>query len=257
MVSISNEEIRKMVRENYAKVAQNASASCCDTSGGSCCDSSEGECGAPLYAPGDLEGLPGEAVTASAGCGSPTAIGTLSAGETVVDFGSGGGIDCFLAAREVGTTGRVIGIDMTPDMVALARKNAQTLGAENVEFHLAEIENTPLADGIADVIISNCVINLAPDKDAVFREAYRILKPGGRVFVSDMVLTRAITPEMASSMSGWVQCLSGAELKDVYLGRMKDAGFEAIKVISESAYAGKAEFEGKIASMNIMAYKPR
>lgn len=248
MVDISNEQVKEIVRENYSRVAQDASSACCETS--LCCDSTD------LYSIQEIQGLPNEAVMASAGCGNPTAIGTLQPGETVVDFGSGGGIDCFLSAKAVGPEGRVIGVDMTPDMVNLARKNAKTLDLDNVEFHLTEMESTPLDDDIADVIISNCVINLAPDKTAVFQEAFRVLKPGGRMFISDMVLTEELPQEVSADMSKWVQCLSGAELKDVYLGRMKSVGFVNVEVVAQKPYYGDDDIRSKIHSMNILAYKP-
>ena len=143
----------------------------------------------------------------------------------MADFGSGGGIDCFLAAKVVGVEGRVIGVDMTPDMVELARSNAVKLGLSNVEFHLSEMESTPIEDASVDVLISNCVINLAPDKDAVFREAFRILKPGGRVYISDMLLVKELPEAARADMSNWVACLGGAEPVEVYLGRMRGAGF--------------------------------
>ena len=189
MATARDREIKEIVRTGYGKVATEA-ARCCETT--CCADGSE------LYDLAEIKGLPGEAVAASAGCGNPTALASLKPGETVVDLGSGGGIDCFLAARAVGPEGRVFGLDMTPEMVDLARSNARKLDLRNVEFHLTEMEDSPIPDGSADAIISNCVINLAPDKDAVFKEAYRILKPGGRMFVSDMLLTDELPAEAMS-----------------------------------------------------------
>ena len=244
----TDSDVKELVRERYGNFAQNATSSCCG----------DGEAATKnqLYELQQLEGLPDEALLASAGCGNPTAIGDLNAGETVVDFGSGGGIDCFIAARAVGEQGKVIGIDMTPDMIALARKNASNLGVSNVEFHLAEMENTPLESDSVDVIISNCVINLAPDKDAVFGEAFRILKPGGRMFISDMVLTAPLPARATEDAENWVSCLSGAEPQDVYMGRMVDAGLADIEIMDSKPWQGKEEWASRVHSANIKAYKP-
>ncbi|MDE0205732.1 MAG: arsenite methyltransferase [Candidatus Tectomicrobia bacterium] len=243
----SDTEVKALVRERYAEVAKAA--------GGCCADD---VCGTPtaLYDNGQIDGLPSEALMASAGCGNPTAIDDLKPGDTVVDFGSGGGIDCFIAAKAVGEQGRVIGVDMTPDMVDLARRNAATLGMTNVAFHLTEMESTPIAADSVDVIISNCVINLAPDKDAVFREAYRILKPGGRMFISDMLLTAPLPDYAVADMRNWVACLSGTEPQDVYLGRMRQAGFERMEIVDDKPWQGEQEWASRVHSMNIKAYKP-
>ena len=250
MTRLDDEEIRRSVRQSYAAVAQRAAGpECCD--GASCCSTA-----ADLYTAAESEGLPAEAVAAAAGCGNPTALASLEPGETVMDFGSGGGIDCFLAARAVGEQGRVIGVDMTPDMVALARKNAQTLGMSNVEFYLAEMEHTPVPDGSVDVIISNCVINLAPDKGAVFAEAFRVLRPGGRLFVSDMVLVDELPEEVVSDMSQWAACLGGAELKDTYLDRMTQAGFVDVELISETPMPDADGWRASVRNMDIKAVKP-
>ncbi len=247
MVMFTNEDVKTLVRERYAKVAKRA-----DDGGTDEC------CGTPtqLYAVDDIAGLPDEALVASAGCGNPTAIGSLAHGETVVDFGSGGGIDCFIAAKAVGESGNVIGVDMTPDMVDLARRNAANLGVSNVVFHLTEMENTPIDAASVDVIISNCVINLAPDKDAVFREAVRILKPGGRMFISDMLLTAPLPAHATADAENWVACLSGAEPQDVYLGRMRTAGLERIEIVDDKPWDGAEEWASRVHSMNIKAYKP-
>ena len=243
----SDTEVKALVRERYAEVAKAA--------GGCCADD---VCGTPtaLYDNGQIDGLPSEALMASAGCGNPTAIDDLKPGNTVVDFGSGGGIDCFIAAKAVGEQGRVIGVDMTPDMVELARRNAATLGMTNVTFHLTEMESTPIAADSVDVIISNCVINLAPDKDAVFREAYRILKPGGRMFISDMLLTAPLPDYAVADMRNWVACLSGTEPQDVYLGRMQQAGFERMEIVDDKPWQGEQEWASRVHSMNVKAYKP-
>ena len=248
MVNYTDSDVKELVRERYGNFAQNASSSCCGDG--------EATTKNALYELEQLDGLPDEALVASAGCGNPTAIGDLNAGETVVDFGSGGGIDCFIAARAVGEQGKIIGIDMTPDMIGLARKNASDLGVSNVEFHLAEMENTPLESGSVDVIISNCVINLAPDKDAVFREAYRILKPGGRMFISDMVLTAPLPAHATEDAENWVACLSGAEPRDVYMGRMSGAGLADIEIIDSKPWKGEEEWASRVHSANIKAFKP-
>lgn len=240
-------EVKELVRERYSQVARGAS-DCCSSD---CCATPT-----QLYTVQEIKGLPDEAVMASAGCGNPTAIGALNPGETVVDFGSGGGIDCFLAAQAVGPAGKVIGVDMTTDMVDLARSNARKLGLSNVEFHLAEMENTPVPDASVDVIISNCVINLAPDKDRVFREAFRILKPGGRVYISDMVLTKEMPAEVTADMKNWVACLTGAEQKDIYIGRMGSAGFTDIEIVGDKTWEGQEDWASNVHSMNIRAFKP-
>ena len=245
MTQLNETEIKEVVKERYGNLAREASAG----EATSCCD--DGCCGAeveldvimPLYTGTDTEGLPIEAIAASAG-------------ETVVDFGRGGGIDCFLAAREVGESGRVIGIDMTQDMVNLANSNARKLGLSNAEFRLAEIDNTTLDNDTADIIISNCVINLAPDKDSVFQEAFRILKPGGRMMISDMVLVDDIPNEEAEDTANWVACLAGAEMKGVYLGRMETAGFVDVQVASETALDSNEGWRAAVRSMNIQASKP-
>ncbi|MCK5548080.1 MAG: arsenite methyltransferase, partial [Thermoplasmata archaeon] len=170
------------------------------------------------------------------GCGNPTALASLKAGETVLDLGSGGGFDCFLAARQVGETGKVIGVDMTPEMLEKARLNAKKGGYDNVEFRLGEIENLPAADNSVDVVISNCVINLAPDKGKVFREAFRVLKPGGRLMVSDMVLLKELPDSIKNSIQAYIGCLSGAMMKDDYLEAIKAAGFHEVDVHDEKSF---------------------
>ena len=244
MVNIDESKIKDVVKEHYGGLARGATGE----SG-----QSDACCGTVLYSSAEVAVLPSEAVQASAGCGNPTALASLIEGETVVDFGSGGGIDCFLAAQQVGEGGRVIGIDMTPDMIALANKNRDKLGLGNVEFHLAEMENTPLEANTADVIISNCVITLAPDKDAVFREAFRILKPGGRMYISDMVLSEALPPEVQSDVAQWVACVSGADLKEKYLERLASAGFLEVRVMKDTQSAGYPE---SVRDMDFVAVKP-
>ena len=259
MTTLDGVQIKEVVRERYgalaSRAAEDAAGGCCDTS---CCGdaAADSESILALYTRAELDDLPNEALAASAGCGNPHAIDALSAGETVVDFGSGGGIDCFIAAKAVGESGSVVGIDMTENMVELARENAAKLGLSNVSFHLSEMERTPLRDDSADAIISNCVINLAPDKDAVFREAYRILRPGGRLMVSDLVMVDAIPDEERAKSENWVACLAGTEMEDVYLGRMRAAGFESVEVLSQAPWKPDG-WQANIHSMNIKAVKPR
>ena len=248
MATLRDEQIKAVVKERYSGVARDASG-CCDNS---CCSEV-----AVLYTTEETEGLPLEALAASAGCGNPAALASLSPGETVVDFGSGGGIDCFLAARAVGEQGRVIGIDMTQDMVNLARDNARKLDLGNVEFHLSEMEKTPVASDSVDVIISNCVINLAPNKGAVFQEAFRILRPGGRVAVSDMILVEELPADVAADPANWVACLSGAELKSTYLGRLEDAGFTDVEAVSEVPYETSESWGPRVRSISLNARKPQ
>lgn len=171
------------------------------------------------------------------GCGNPTALASLKEGEIVLDLGSGGGLDCFLAAEKVGQPGKVIGVDMTPEMVSLARKNAEKGNHTNVEFRLGEIENLPVADNTADVIISNCVINLSPDKGRVFQEAYRVLKPGGRLMISDIALLKPLPEFVKESIAAYVGCVAGALLKDDYISAVASAGFENVTVVNEKPFA--------------------
>jgi arsenite methyltransferase len=205
---------------------------------------------ARLYAASDTTDLPATVTDIAFGCGNPTAIAAMQPGEVVLDLGSGGGIDCFLAAKMVGETGRVYGVDMTPEMIALARANAAKLGASNVEFRLGEIEHLPLADASIDVIISNCVINLAPDKDQVFREAFRVLRPGGRLQVSDMVWTKAAPDELKHDMEQWAGCVAGALLEADYLAKIEAAGFSDVTSVSSEYDGGHG-----IASANVVAFK--
>ena len=253
MTLLDDTRIKEVVRYRYGALARDASTA----TGDDCCGTdTEADAVATFYDATSTDGLPAEALAASAGCGNPNAIGTLQPGETVVDFGSGGGIDCFIAAKAVGETGRVIGIDMTEDMIQLARGNAAKLGLDYVEFHLAEMENTPLEDNSTDAIISNCVINLAPDKDPVFAEAFRILRPGGRLMVSDLVKVEEIPQEEAEDTANWVSCLAGTEMKDMYLGRIRDAGFTDIQIVSDTPWKSDDDWRAAIHSMNIKAFKP-
>jgi arsenite methyltransferase len=225
-------DIKDVVKEKYGHAARTVSLGGRATSGGPsgcCCSSTPGAVDpitVNLYDRKQTEGLPAEALLASLGCGNPTALAQLAPGEVVLDLGSGGGIDVLLSARRVGPTGKAYGLDMTDEMLALARENQRQAGVENVEFLRGEIEQIPLPDNTVDVIISNCVINLSADKDKVLAEAFRVLKPGGRFAVSDIVVRGEIPPEIRRSVELWVGCLSGALDESDYLGRLRRAGFE-------------------------------
>jgi SAM-dependent methyltransferase len=263
-----SDAIKDAVREKYSQAAVRA--------GGSCCG--EAACASPitanLYADAETGGLPEAAVLASLGCGNPTALAELAPGETVLDLGSGGGIDVLLSARRVGPTGKVYGLDMTDEMLALARENQRKAGADNVAFLKGEIEAIPLPDNSVDVIISNCVINLSGDKDRVLREAFRVLRPGGRFAVSDVVTRGEIPEQLRRDVLLWVGCIAGALEEDEYRARLTAAGFEAIgieptriyrvddarelltgKGIDVDAIAGSVD--GKFMSAFIRARKPQ
>lgn len=265
------EDIRAHVSRSYASRIEEiladdridlvgGSADCCST--GSASDS-EACCGAEtvdaavisniqrLYADADTSDLPNTVTDVAFGCGNPTAIAALQPGQVVLDLGSGGGIDCFLAAKMVGESGKVYGVDMTPEMVRLARENAGKVGATNVEFRLGEIEHLPIDSESVDVIISNCVINLSPDKDQVFREAFRVLRPGGRLQVSDIVWTKPVPEEIKSDMEQWAGCIAGALLESEYTGKIAAAGF--VDVTSETTEYKKGQ---GIASAAVVAVKP-
>ena len=235
-------------------------AACCGTdeaaSDSSCCgteatDDLQITNIAKLYADTDLSDLPTTVTDVAFGCGNPTAIAALLPGQVVLDLGSGGGIDCFLAAKMVGETGRVYGVDMTAEMIALARKNAGKVGATNVEFRLGEIEHLPIGDDSVDVIISNCVINLSPDKDQVFREALRVLRPGGRIQVSDIVWTKPVPEDVKDDMEQWAGCIAGALVESEYLDKIRAAGFADVTALTVEYPGGKG-----IASAAVVATKP-
>ena len=263
-----NDALRDLVRKTYAETAAGG-GSCCGGGGaapsGGCCS------GAPIppavaaetlgYAAGDAGAAP-EGAYLGLGCGNPQALAGLRPGETVLDLGCGGGFDCFLAARRVGPSGRVIGVDMTPEMVAKARENARKGGAENVSFRLGEIEHLPVADASVDVIISNCVINLSPEKGQVFREAFRVLKPGGRLAVSDVVRTGDLPPALAGDGAAYCGCVSGAVSVSELETLLRDAGFSAVTVEIKSdsaAIVGQwlpgSGVENFVASASITATK--
>jgi SAM-dependent methyltransferase len=232
-------EIKEMVKEKYGQAALRVSSG-----GSSCCGASATLDGAGvdpitsnLYDAAQTGQIPAEAVLASLGCGNPTALATLSAGETVLDLGSGGGIDVLLSARRIGPTGKAYGLDMTDEMLALARENQRKSGVGNVEFLKGEIENIPLPDNSVDVVISNCVINLSADKDKVLREAFRVLKPGGRFAVSDVVVRGEVPQQVRRSMEMWVGCIAGA-LQDIdYAAKLALAGFDSIDIEPTRVYS--------------------
>ena len=224
-------DIKEVVREKYGEAAlrvQKGGSSCCGAApaSGLSCDPITSN----LYDPAQASQIPEEAMLASLGCGNPTALAQLNPGETVLDLGSGGGIDVLLSARRVGPTGEAYGLDMTDEMLALANENKRKAGAENVEFLKGEIENIPLPDNSVDVIISNCVINLSADKDRVLREAFRVLKPGGRLAVSDVVTRGEIAPEVRKSVLLWVGCIAGALEENEYRAKLTAAGFEKVEI---------------------------
>jgi len=242
---VKESEIKERVRERYGEIATRLAeigqaASCCPPQQSCGCSAAQTEPARPsfadrLYSAEALENLPESVTGISLGCGNPTAIADLQPGEVVLDLGSGGGIDCFLAARQVGPEGSVIGLDMTTEMVKLARKNARQMGVTNVEFRYGEMEEMPLPDASVDVIISNCVINLSPDKDLVFSEAFRVLRSGGRLAVSDIVTQGPLPEAIRHDLEAWGACVAGALDERVYLDKIRQAGFIDVVVTERSA----------------------
>ena len=290
---MKTDDVRKTVRERYGQRAS-GEGSCCSTtrSSRSCCGSanssnavdSPGTQSTKIgYSPQELDSIP-EGADLGLGCGNPTALASLRPGEVVLDLGSGAGIDCFLASQAVGDTGRVIGVDMTAEMIDRARANARASEVDNVEFRLGEIEHLPVVDGSVDVIISNCVVNLSPDKPQVFGEAFRALKPGGRMFLSDIVLLKTLPDDIRESIEAYVGCVAGASMKQDYLAAIEAAGFRDVEILkdvsADSAFAGSSEAKiivdgeevdpeslgldankvhrlaGTIASITVRAFKP-
>jgi SAM-dependent methyltransferase len=270
---MSTPDIKEFVKEKYGQAALRVK-----TGGNSCCGASTSSgCGDPitsnLYDRSQAQQVPEDALLGSLGCGNPTALAKLSPGEVVLDLGSGGGIDVLLSANRVGPTGKAYGLDMTDEMLALANENKRKAGIQNVEFLKGEIEHIPLPDGSVDVIISNCVINLSADKDAVLREALRVLKPGGRFAVSDVVTRGAIPPEIRQSVLLWVGCVAGALEENEYCTKLASAGFEKIEIEPTRIYrvedareflcgqnididAIAPQVDGKIMSAFVRAVKP-
>jgi arsenite methyltransferase len=275
------DRITQAVRSKYGSLAElsmekSQRVSCCGGGQSCCCgnDSGLSEETAEFYNAAELIGLADSVTDISLGCGNPTAISDLQPGQTVLDLGSGGGIDCFLAAKKVGPTGQVIGLDMTPKMIDLARANAKKQGVNNVDFRYGYIEDIPLPDAAVDVIISNCVINLSADKATVFAEAYRVLRPGGVLNVSDMVTYGSLPQQLVEQLSAWAGCISGALDEEEYLGLMRAAGFKRVEVLERKFYPPDlitsdegvqafleenkfdlSSLEKKIASITLKAYK--
>jgi arsenite methyltransferase len=233
---MKKEQIKKIVREGYAKVAKQ-NVSCCAPKQTYCGGAGSAETISKKigYSDEEMKAVP-QGANLGLGCGNPIALASLKEGETVLDLGSGAGFDCFLAAKAVGLTGRVIGVDMTAEMIEKARQNAAKGNFKNVEFRLGDIENLPVEDNSVDIIISNCVINLVPDKKKAFQEAYRVLKSGGRLMVSDIVLIKELPASIRRSVEAYVGCLSGAIFKAEYLKTIGDTGFKDVKVVQESAF---------------------
>jgi ubiquinone/menaquinone biosynthesis C-methylase UbiE len=232
---MKNEDLRKIVRKKYSKIAKEESSCCGVQSTCECGDTPEAKSKKIGYTEEELSSIP-KGANMGLGCGNPVALASLKDGEMVLDLGSGGGFDAFLAARRVGEHGKVIGVDMTPEMLEKARANAKKGKFKNVEFRLGEIENLPVADNSVNVIISNCVINLSPDKKRVFNEAHRVLRDGGRLMISDIVLLEKLPDFLKNSVEALTGCVAGAMLKDDYIGTIKKAGFKDVSVVSESVY---------------------
>ncbi|GAB6043130.1 arsenite methyltransferase [Endothiovibrio diazotrophicus] len=262
------DEVRQSVRESYARVAEASDAGACCGPESSCCGvSDDAQINAVIsqrlgYSGEELASVPGGA-DMGLGCGNPQAIASIAPHETVVDLGSGGGFDCFLAANQLGVSGQVIGVDMTPAMISKARANAEKGGYRNVEFRLGEIENLPVADGVVDVIISNCVINLSPDKSRVFREAFRVLRPGGRLAISDVVATVELPEEVRNDLQLYSGCMAGASRIEELERYLADAGFQAIRIAPKDEsrefirdWAPGRGVEAYVVSATIQAVKP-
>lgn len=267
MNNSKNEEIREAVRKNYGKIAASESAGCgCSPS--PCCGTPSETRAADTslglgYSSDDMDAVP-EGSNMGLGCGNPQAIASLQSGETVLDLGSGGGFDCFLAARALGDSGQVIGVDMTPEMITTSRRNAEKAGFRNVDFRLGELENLPVADGIADVIISNCVINLSPEKQRVFSEAFRVLKSGGRLAISDVVATAEMPDSVKNDMAMHTGCVSGASFIPELESMLRQAGFENIRITPKDEsksfirdWVPGSNIEDYIVSATIEAVKPQ
>jgi arsenite methyltransferase len=250
---VTNQNLKDVIKDRYGKIARGEETFCCPTCGPTTTD----QCLAVGYTAEDLKLVPEMAIL-GVGCGNPTALADLKVGETVLDLGSGAGIDVFLAAHKVGEPGRVIGVDMTEDMVARGQQLAREHGFTNVEFRQGDIEHLPVAAGTVDVVISNCVINLTPDKLASFTEIHRVLKPGGRILISDLVTAGDLPEYVRASAAAWADCLAGAMEKETYLETIRRAGFADVTAVSESSYEAPGMDErlrGKILSVKVRAVR--
>jgi SAM-dependent methyltransferase len=250
---MNDQDIKAVVKDRYGKIARGEQTFCCPSCGPTTTD----QCLAVGYTVEDLKLVPEMAIL-GVGCGNPTALADLKVGETVLDLGSGAGIDVFLAAHKVGKPGRVIGVDMTEAMVARGQQLARDHGFENVEFRQGDIEHLPVESASVDVIISNCVINLTPDKLASFTEIHRVLKPGGRILISDLVTAGDLPEDVRASAAAWADCLAGAMEKEAYLATIRRAGFVEVAVVSESPYEAPGmdkRLQGKIISVKVRAFK--
>jgi arsenite methyltransferase len=251
---MDDQKLKDFIKDRYGRIARGEVTFCCPTCGPTTAD----QCLAVGYSAEDLKLVPRMAIL-GLGCGNPTALADLKVGETVVDLGAGAGIDVFLAANKVGAGGRVIGVDLTADMVAKGRQLAREHGFANVEFRQGEIERLPLRADSVDVIISNCVINLTEDKLASYREIFRVLRPGGRILISDLVTTEVLPEDVRASCAAWADCLAGAMEKEAYLETIRQAGLAEVSVASESPYASPEmdpRLMGKILSVKVRAFKP-
>jgi len=251
---LENKKVKEFVKKRYGKIAKTEQSCCCSSS---CCGPSTVDIAKEIgYSEQDLENVPDSAIL-GLGCGNPVALANLKEGETVLDLGSGGGIDVFLASKKVGHQGKVIGVDMTEEMLERAKASATKFGYSNVEFRLGEIENLPVETGTVDTIISNCVINLSPDKLKVFQEANRVLKPNGKLMLSDIVTKGELPDDVRNSFDAWAGCIAGALEKTEYLDTIKKAGFRAIKIVSEKEYSIdiSQDLAGKIISIQVEATK--
>jgi arsenite methyltransferase len=249
---VIEKRIKNFIKSRYGQIAKKGEP-CCSCNGVTALTQAQ----AIGYSSEELKGIPKSAIM-GLGCGNPVSLASLKKDETILDLGAGWGIDVFLAARKVGEDGWVIGVDMTPEMIRKARSNCRKAGFKNVEFRLGEIENLPVEDESVDVVISNCVVNLSPDKEQVFAEAYRVLRPGGRMVISDIVTDKEMPEEIKRSFSAWAECIGGALVRKEYLGTIKKAGFNRIKVLDEKVFLeeGMSEkIQGRIISIKVEARK--
>ncbi|MCK4953107.1 arsenite methyltransferase [Candidatus Bathyarchaeota archaeon] len=250
---MEDSKVKEVVKKRYGEIAKNEE-SCCPSC--SCGPSTRDVALQIGYSEEDLDNIPGGS-SMGLGCGNPVALSRLKEGEIVLDLGSGGGIDAFLAAKKVGAKGKVIGVDMTEEMIQRAISTASEYGYENIEFRLGEIEKLPVEDNSVDVVISNCVINLSPDKKKVFQETFRVLKPNGRIMISDIVTEGELPTEVKKSFDAWASCVAGALEKNQYLNTIREVGFKDVKIVSESTYNMDVsqKLKGKITSVQVEAIK--